>query len=49
MTLGAGVIGLASVAWFPFFVLLVWGVVAGVWMLVADQPARRPAPSAASA
>jgi hypothetical protein len=48
VTLGAGVIGLASVAWFPFFVLLLWGLVAGVWMLVADQPARRPAPAAAS-
>jgi hypothetical protein len=49
VTLGAGVIGLASAAWFPFFVLLIWALVAGVWMLVADRPALQPAPSAASA
>jgi hypothetical protein len=40
-TLVAGVLGLASTAYFPFFFLLIWGVVIGVWLLTTG---RAPAP-----
>ncbi len=45
-TLIVGVIGLASLAWFPYFALLLWAVVAGVWLLASarsDLSASRPA------
>ncbi|MCW2964600.1 MAG: hypothetical protein JWO17_1852 [Actinomycetia bacterium] len=32
-----GVIALASAAWFPFFVLLLGGVVLGIWLLTARR------------
>jgi hypothetical protein len=32
-----GVIALASAAWFPFFVLLLGGVVLGSWLLLSDR------------
>ncbi len=34
-TLVAGVVGLASVAFFPFFILLIWSLVFGIWMLAS--------------
>jgi hypothetical protein len=36
-TLIAGMLGLASVAYLPFFVLLLWGVVVGVWLLASSR------------
>lgn len=41
----AGVLGLASPAFFPFFAVLLWAVVTGIWTLTSDraavpQPAR---------
>ena len=43
LTLIAGVASLAGLAFFPFFLLIIWGIVIGVWLLVAD---RGSAPSA---
>jgi hypothetical protein len=37
LTLAAGVLGLASTAFFPFWFLLVWGVVVGVWLLTGGR------------
>lgn len=34
-SLAVGVLALASMAWLPFFPLLLWGLVAGVWMIAA--------------
>src|SRR5436190_5289959 len=39
-TAAAGVASLASVAFFPFFLLLVWGIVIGVWLLMRRGPAE---------
>jgi hypothetical protein len=40
-TLAAGIASLAGPAWFPFFLVFLWSLVLGVWLLVADpQPAR---------
>jgi hypothetical protein len=36
-TLVAGIAGLAAIAWFPFFVVYVWAIVLGLWLLVADR------------
>lgn len=41
-TLVAGIAALAAPAWFPFFLVMIWAVVAGIWLLVAG---REPAPS----
>jgi hypothetical protein len=41
----AGLGGLASIAYFPFFLLLVWGLVVGVWIVLsarALEPAAVP-------
>jgi hypothetical protein len=35
LTLIAGVLGLASPAFFPFFALLIWGLIVGIWLLVS--------------
>jgi hypothetical protein len=35
VTVVAGVLGLASPAFFPFFALLLWGIVFGVWALAS--------------
>lgn len=40
----AAVAAIASPAWFPFFVVLLWVLVVGVWLLVADR-ATDPAPT----
>jgi hypothetical protein len=37
-TLIAGIAGLAALAWFPFFLVYLWAIVLGVWLLVS--PAR---------
>lgn len=39
-TLIAGVLGLASIAWFPFFILLVWGLVIGGWLIASGRAAE---------
>jgi hypothetical protein len=36
-SLVVGVLALASMAWLPFFPLLLWGIVAGVWMIAARR------------
>ncbi|HEY1336992.1 MAG TPA: hypothetical protein VGF59_05750, partial [Bryobacteraceae bacterium] len=45
----AGVLGLASPAFFPFFALLLWSLVIGIWTLTSDSAAApqtaRPAPT----
>lgn len=37
VTLIAGVLGLASPAFFPWFALLIWGVVIGIWLLMSGR------------
>jgi len=37
VTLIAGILGLASPAFFPWFALLIWGVVIGVWLLASGR------------
>jgi hypothetical protein len=39
VTLIAGILGLASIAFFPWFALLIWSVVAGVWLLASGREA----------
>jgi hypothetical protein len=34
-TLVAGLCGVAGLAFFPFFLLMLWAAVAGVWVLTA--------------
>ncbi|HYW29017.1 MAG TPA: hypothetical protein VE824_04345 [Gaiellales bacterium] len=34
-TVVAGVVGLFSLAFFPFFILVLWALVAGIWLLVS--------------
>jgi hypothetical protein len=49
LTIVAGVCGIAGLAFFPFFVLMVWGVVMGVWLLRAGRAAQhKPAFAGAS-
>ncbi|HET6850466.1 MAG TPA: hypothetical protein VFH74_16530 [Gaiellales bacterium] len=36
-TVVAGVIGLFSLAFFPFFILVLWALVAGIWLLVSAR------------
>lgn len=45
VTLIAGILGLASPAFFPFFALLIWGLVAGIWLLATTR-ATASAPAA---
>jgi len=33
----AGLAAVAAVAWFPFFLVYVWAVALGIWLLVADR------------
>lgn len=44
-TLVAGIAGIAALAWFPFFLVYVWAIVLGVWLLAADRR-RALAPAA---
>lgn len=44
----AGVCGIAAVAWFPYFVMALWVLIVGIWLVVADRgtvgaPAAQPA------
>jgi hypothetical protein len=39
-TLVAGVAGIVSLAFFPAILVLLWGIVMGIWLLV---PSRGPA------
>jgi hypothetical protein len=43
LTLIAGVASLAGLAYFPFFLLLIWGIVIGVWLLRAGRGSGSPA------
>ena len=36
-TLVVGVLGLGSLAWIPFFALLLWGLVVGLWLIAAGR------------
>lgn len=40
-TVVAGVVGLFSLAFFPFFILVLWALVAGIWLLVASPATER--------
>jgi len=40
LTLVLGVIGLASPAFFPSLALLIWGLVTGIWLLLAGTRAE---------
>ena len=42
-TLVAGLAGVASLAYFPFFLLLLWNVAVGVWLLVSSRRLARAA------
>jgi hypothetical protein len=46
-TLVAGIAGLAALAWFPFFLVYLWAVVLGIWLLVSPASARAPEPAPA--
>jgi hypothetical protein len=48
MTLGAGIAGIAGLAFITFFLLMLWGVVVGVWLVTRSVRATAPlvAPSA---
>ena len=37
---------LAGLAWFPFFLVYIWAIVVGAWLIVADS---EPAPVAQTA
>jgi hypothetical protein len=39
LTLIAGVASLAGLAFFPFFLLIIWGIVIGIWLVVASKDA----------
>lgn len=39
-TVLAGVVGLASFAFFPFFILLIWSLVFGIWLLASGTGDR---------
>ncbi len=41
LTLCVGVLGLASAAFFPWFLLLIWGLIMGGWLLVARHTTSR--------
>ena len=37
LTLIAAIAGFAGLAYFPFILVLLWGVVVGLWLLIADS------------
>jgi hypothetical protein len=41
-TLGAAVIALFSLAYFPYFITFIWAIVTGVWMLTTGGPRETP-------
>jgi hypothetical protein len=40
LTIIVGVLGLASLAFFPWFALLIWAVIAGIWLLMSEQTSQ---------
>jgi hypothetical protein len=40
LTIIVGVLGLASLAFFPWFALLIWAVVAGIWLLMSERTSQ---------
>lgn len=42
-TLLAGVCGFAALAWFPFFVVLIWAIASGIWLVLGARE-RAPTP-----
>ncbi len=42
-----GLLALFSLAFFPFFAVLIWGLVIGIWLLASSPPAKSPAAQAA--
>lgn len=47
LTLIAGVLGFASLAYFPWFALPIWSVVVGVWLLASGRASTSARPSSA--
>jgi hypothetical protein len=45
-TLVAGLCGVAGLAFFPFFLLMLWAIVLGVWLLVGARSATAADPAA---
>ena len=43
LTVIAGAASLAGLAFFPFFILILWGIVIGVWLLLAGRRPKAPA------
>jgi hypothetical protein len=41
-TLVAGIASIAGLAWFPFFLVYLWAIVLGVWLLVAGREPAVP-------
>jgi hypothetical protein len=41
----AGICGLVTLAWFPLFIVFLWAIVVGVWLIVSAR-AEAPAPAA---
>ena len=41
-TLVVGVIGLASLAWIPYFALPIWAVIASLWLLASARSNTSP-------
>jgi hypothetical protein len=46
LTVVAGVAGIGGLAFFTFYLLMLWGIVAGVWLVAGGS--RAPARSLAS-
>ena len=42
-----GLLALFSLAFFPFFGVLIWGLVIGIWLLASSPPAKTPAAQSA--
>jgi hypothetical protein len=42
LTLVVGVLALASLAWLPFFALMVWAVIASLWLIAAGRSEGAP-------
>jgi hypothetical protein len=43
-TLVVGVLGLASLAWIPFFALLIWAIITSLWLIAAGRAGAPVAP-----
>lgn len=49
LTLVAGLAGVASMAFYPFFIVWIWGIVIGVWLLAGGHRSRVTTPPRATA